>query len=77
MLNISFISDVLITQKFYIFQEFVSVMGEQVISKVPEEEKGSLKWEHVGSTSIKVLTLNWFCNNKNDNIHKNEVQQIR
>ncbi len=29
--------------------------GERLLSRLSEEERGKLRWEHVGSTSIKVF----------------------
>ena len=37
------------------FSASVQSFGEEILLNVPEDMRSSLKWEHVGSTSIKVF----------------------
>ena len=39
------------------FSAVVQRYGEEILSAVPEDLRSGLKWEHVGSTSIKVQLL--------------------
>ena len=36
----------------FIFRQIVADCGEAILARVPEDERSSLRWEHVGSTSI-------------------------
>ena len=45
-------------KRFYLlFSAVVQRYGEEILSAVPEDLRSGLKWEHVGSTSIKVQLL--------------------
>ena len=44
------------------FSAVVQRYGEEIFSAVPEDLRSGLKWEHVGSTSIKVQLLQTFRN---------------